>query len=179
MQPTLCRDAVPVSWSPHVQTNKMHADQHCQRQLCRAQLLTTAITSAHHNHTASNCGTWGVRRWRRYQGAFIGHADVVQSTSAHELLTVHRVDGPARVTRLPPRGHCLRLQLPDLHLTNNLVCQQTRTIALAISIICCFAQCSHTQAAFHVCICITLIIFAVLPARVAGTTTLHACAFSI
>ena len=58
--------------------------------------------------------TWGVGRGRRHKGALIGDADIVQSTRAHELLAVHRVDGPARVTRLPPGRHCLRLQLAYL-----------------------------------------------------------------
>ncbi|KAA6424581.1 MAG: hypothetical protein FRX49_05790 [Trebouxia sp. A1-2] len=55
------------------------------------------------------------RRGGGDQGAVIGHADIVQGASAHELLAVHRVDSPAWVARLPPGGHRLWLQLPHLH----------------------------------------------------------------
>ena len=48
------------------------------------------------------------------------NTDIVQGAGVHELVTVHWVDGPARVARLPPGGHCLRLQLPHLQSKTNL-----------------------------------------------------------
>lgn len=55
----------------------------------------------------------------------IGDADALQGACAHELLAVHRVDGPAWVPRLPPTCHRPGLQLPHLlALGGRLLCHQ-------------------------------------------------------